>query len=99
MNSWLPPTKAVFQEPSFVIVGSSISRLEQDRSGQSGADLGRLVENAALMIVWRERLSMHDADRSQLAGPLGIEGVGRFLLDDRVDLFEKGEVVGVNAVE
>ena len=53
----------------------------------------------ALMIVWRERLSMHDADRSQLAGPLGIEGVGRFLLDDRVDLFEKGEVVGVNAVE
>jgi hypothetical protein len=32
---------------------------------------------------------MHDADRSQLAGPLGIEGVGRFLLDDRVDSSKK----------
>ena len=37
--------------------------------------------------------------RGELPGALGVEGVGGLLLDDRVDLFEEREVVGVDAVE
>ena len=51
------------------------------------------------MLVGREGLSVDDADRGQLSGSFGVQGVGGLLLNDGVDLFEEREVVGVDAVE
>jgi hypothetical protein len=60
---------------------------------------GRGVKGCLSPLVRRERPAVDDPDAGQLPGPLGVQGTGRLLLDDGVDLFVEGEVVGVHSVE
>ena len=50
----------------------------------------RLVQNCSQPFVGRERLILHNADGGEVTGDLGIEGLGRFELDQ---LIEHGEEV------
>jgi hypothetical protein len=53
----------------------------------------------AQAVVGGERLALDQADGGQLAGPLGVQGLGRFFLDKVVDLLLEPEVVGMHGVE
>ena len=51
-------------------------------------------QDAPQPLVGREGPPVDEADRRELAGPLGVERLDRLLLEDLVDLLEEGEVVG-----
>jgi hypothetical protein len=58
-----------------------------------------VVVDPAQAVVGGERLALDQADGGQLAGPLGVQGLGRFFLDKVVDLLLEPEVVGMHGVE
>jgi hypothetical protein len=58
-----------------------------------------VVVDPAQAVVGGEPLALDQADGGQLAGPLGVQGLGRFFLDKVVDLLLEPEVVGMHGVE
>ena len=76
-----------------------VAGLVEERAGEPGGGIRRLVEDLAAVVVGLEGAAVHDADGGELAGAFGVERVRGLLLDDRVDLLEEGEVVAVDAVE
>ena len=52
----------------------------------------RLVQNCSQPFVGRERLILHNADGGEVTGDLGIEGLGRFELDQLIEHGEEGDI-------
>jgi len=76
--------------------GAGVARALQGTRVRAGA--GRSQESRAS--GHRARTAgPHDADRRELAGPLGVERLDRLLLHELVELLVKREVVSVDGVE
>jgi hypothetical protein len=56
------------------------------RPPRGGAHGGRFSKNLLHPRIGLERLSFHDANRSQLSHDLGIEGVARLVLNECIQL-------------
>ena len=59
-----------------------------------GSDGGRVYENLSLPRIGREGFALLDSDSGQLTADLGAKESCRFLLENRMHVFEEGEIVG-----